>query len=176
MEGPEGKSPVRERESRRHGRLCGLGSRQGAGGSDDAEDSFSVFARCGPRQYGIQNLESDIENEPRPASTIRPFSLCPLSPASCPLPPIPRLTASYLLPPASYLLPPAPCLLPPSAVEHKEKRTVRLLSGYLRWRAGETNRCAVSNVERMRQAFDFYVKRPGGKSFLTWVLRPGGVP
>jgi len=28
----------------------------------------------------------------------------------------------------------------------------------------------------MRQAFDFYVKRPGGKSFLTWVLRPGGVP
>jgi hypothetical protein len=45
-------------------------------------------------------------------------------------------------------------------------------SGYSTWRAPETNRCAVSNVERMLQAFDFYGDRSGWKSFLLWVLRP----
>jgi hypothetical protein len=52
---------------------------------------------------------------------------------------------------------PAPCRLPPISVEHKEKHTALDSFLLLIMAAKETNRCAVSNVERMLHAFHVYV-------------------
>ena len=55
-------------------------------------------------------------------------------------------------------LPPAPLFLPLSnAKKHTVFDSFRLLKGS----EGATHRCAVSNVERMHRAFDFYVQWPG---------------
>ena len=46
----------------------------------------------------------------------------------------------------------------PFAVEHQEKHRCSTRFRLLKGSEGTTHRCAVSNVERMRQAFDFYVE------------------